>query len=65
MGQRPMNAVTPTERVREHLAAFVALPEGFPLVTPMQPTLDAAHERRNLQRFLAEPEPITNFGGLT
>lgn len=65
-----MNAhATPIERVREAVRQYLDTPESFPLVAPepcprMQDRLAERHAKSERRRYLAEPEPITNFGSL-
>jgi len=59
-------AGTHTELVRAAVAAYLATPESFALITAtaMQPRLERAWQKAERRRFATEPEPITGFGEL-
>ena len=56
------------DNIREHIAAFLSLPESFPLVLPTKSdaTQDflnaryAQHERRRFLRLGSMEQPMTN-----
>lgn len=57
----------PADVVRAALADHLERADSYPLPLPcprMQDRLNERHAKQERRRYLAEPEPVTNFGDL-